>query len=221
METPRCGGEDKLMANRTLIVAGVIAVAVLGTGGYVGYASMQKKKQQRQVKELVVDTTDKLRQVLVAKSAPDLAGALDANLSATKAPRDPKLADAAEHYILGAREIARRRAAADRYSRQAAASRQALAAHMRGAAYRSQPWMDQALALKKRVEDDHFNLGVELKALDELLFSMSDAEQRLAPHVGREILIEESLFAATRKQTQDDLRRSADDLERARHLNLR
>ena len=110
---------------------------------------------------------------------------------------------------------------AERYSRQAAASRHALAAHMASASQRGTGWLNQALALKKRVEDDHFNIGVELKALDELLFSMSDAEQRLAPHVGREILVEESVFTAARKQAQDDLRRSADDLEGARRLNIR
>ena len=209
------------MAKRDVIVVGVIGAAMLAIVAYVGWASAQKRAQQRHVRELVVDTTEKLRQVLVAKTAPDLAPALDANLSATKAPRDPKLADAAEHYILGAREIARRRTAAERYARQAAASRHALAAHMASASQRGTGWLNQALALKKRVEDDHFNIGVELKALDELLFSMSDAEQRLAPHVGREILVEESLFTAARKQAQDDLRRSADDLEGARRLNLR
>jgi len=209
------------MAKRDVIVVGVIGAAMLAIVAYVAWAGAQKRAQQRHVRELVVDTTEKLRQVLVAKTAPDLAPALDANLSAAKAPRDPKLADAAEHYILGAREIARRRTAAERYSRQAAASRHALAAHMASASQRGTGWLNQALALKKRVEDDHFNIGVELKALDELLFSMSDAEQRLAPHVGREILVEESLFTAARKQAQDDLRRSADDLEGARRLNIR
>src|SRR5678816_3466998 len=96
------------MAKRDVIVVGVIGAAMLAIVAYVGWASAQKRAQQRHVRELVVDTTEKLRQVLVAKTAPDLAPALDANLSAAKAPRDPKLADAAEHYILGAREIARR-----------------------------------------------------------------------------------------------------------------
>lgn len=210
------------MSNRTVaIAAGAIAVVVAAGLAYMGYAAAQKRSQQRYVKELVVDTTDKLRQVLAASSAPDLVGPLDANLKEARAPRDPKLADAAEHYILGAREIARRRAEVERLSRRAAASRHALAAHMAHASHRGTGWLDQAIVLKKRVEEDHFNLGVELKALDELLFSLPEAEQALAPHVGREVLIDENLRVSARKQAQDELRRAADDLEHARRLNVR
>jgi hypothetical protein len=203
------------------VVAGIVLVAVVATLGYLAYAAAQKRAQQRHVKELVVDTTDKLRKVLSAKAAPEMVAALDANLQAAKAPRDPKLADAAEHYILGAREIARRRADIERLSRQAAASRQALAGHMSHAAHRNDAWMRNAIALKKRVEDDHFNLGLSLKGLEQLLFTFPDAEQRLAPLVGRDMLIEASLRESARKQAQDELHRATDDLDRARRLNLR
>jgi len=209
------------MGNRNVIVAGVIVALVAAGLGYVAYGSAQKKSQQRHVKELVVDTTDKLRQVLVAKSAPDVVPALEANLKSAKAPRDPQLADAAELYIIGAREIARLRADVERFSRQAAASRAALAAHMSGSSRRGQGWMDHAVVLKKRVEDDHFSLGVALKTLEEQLFTLPDAEQRLAPHVGRDVLLEASLRDTARKQAKDQLARSNDDLERARRLTLR
>src|SRR4051812_35708010 len=210
------------MGNRNaVVVAGAIVALVAAGLGYAAYVAGQKRSQQRHVKEVVVDTTEKLRQVLVAKAAPDVVPALEANLKAARAPRDPQLADAAEHYIIGAREIARRRADVERFSRQAAASRQALASHMAHSSRHGQAWMDQALALKKRLEDDHFNLSVALKALDELLYTLPDAEQRLAPHVGREVLIEASLRDAARKQAQEQLARANDDLERARRLNLR
>jgi hypothetical protein len=210
------------MSNRTVAVAvAAIAVAVAAGLAYMGYAAAQKRAQQRYVKELVVDTTEKLRQVLAERGVPDLVGPLDANLKEAKAPRDPKFADAAEQYILSAREIARRRAEVERLERRAAASRQALAAHMAHAARRGTGWMDQAIVLKKRVEDDHFNLGVELKALDDLLFSLPEAEKALSPHVGREVLIDESLRVSARKQAQDELRRATDDLARARSLNVR
>lgn len=209
------------MLKRNLVGVGVIIAALVAGLAYMAYVATQKRSQQRHVQELVRDTTDKLRQVLVAKTAPNLVAALEANLQAAKAPRDPKLADAAEHYIIGAREIARRRADVERLSREAAVSRQALASHMSHAAHRNQAWMRNALALKKRVENDHFNLGLSLKALDELLFTLSDAEQRLAPHVGRELLIEASLRDSARKQAQDQLHRAADDLDRARRINLR
>jgi hypothetical protein len=208
------------MSNRTVVLAAAVAI-VVAAGLYIGYAASQKRSQQQHVKELVVDTTQKLRQVLAAKSSPDVAAALDANLKSARAPRDPKLADAAEHYILGAREIARRRTEVDRLTRQAAASRHALAAHMANAAHRSTSWLNEAIVLKKRVEDDHFNLSLELKALDQLLFTLPDAEERLAPQVGREVLIDDTLRVSARKEAQDELRRAADELERARRLNPR
>lgn len=208
------------MSTRT-IVGPVVAIAVvLAAGlGYLGYVATQKRSQQQHVKALVVDSTQKLRQVLAAKSAPDLVAPLDANLKETRAPRDPKLADAAEQYILGAREIARRRAEIDRLTPQAAASRQALAGHMASASHRNTAWLNEAIVLKKRVEDDHFNLGLQLKALDELLATLPEAEQGLAPLVGREALIDEALRVAARKEAQAELRRSAAELERARHLH--
>lgn len=203
-----------------------VAIAVLLAGliaglAYMTYVAGQKRSQQRQVQEVVRDTTDKLRQVLSAKAAPDMVAALDANVKAAKAPRDPRLADAAEQYIVGAREVARRRAEIEKLTRQAAASRQALGGHMARAASRNDAWMRDALALKKRVEDDHFHLGLALKALDEILYTMPDAEKALAAHVGRDMLIEASLRDSARKQAQDEMRRAADDLERARRIQLR
>jgi len=211
------------MPNRTtLIAAGTIVALVLAGLVYMAYGAAQKKNQQRHVKELVVDTTEKLRQALVAKTAPDVVASLDANLKAARAPRDPKLADAAEHYIIGAREIARRRAEVDRWSRQADASRHTLTTHMANSASGSrQAWMDRAIALRKKVEEDYFQLNTALKGLDELLYTMPDAEERLAPLVGRGVLLDTATLDAARKETKDQMRRAADDYERVRWLNRR
>lgn len=209
------------MAKRNIVIIGAIAALLLAGTGYLAFVAAQKRSQQRHVKELVFDTTQKLRQVLASRTSPDFVAPLDANARKAKAPRDPRLADAAEQYIVGAREIARRRVQVDRLTRQAAASRQALAGHMAHAAHRNTAWLDQAVALKKRVEHDHFELGMELKALNELLYTLPEAEKTLEPFVGAEILIEDGLRDSARKQTQDEMRRAADDLQRARHLNFR
>ena len=210
------------MLKRSQIVGIVIVLAGLVAGlAYMTYVAGQKRSQQRQVQEVVRDTTDKLRQVLTAKAVPDMVAALDANVQAAKAPRDPRLADAAEQYIVGAREVARRRTEIEKLTRQAAASRQALASHMARASSRGDAWMRDALTIKKRVEDDHFHLGLALKALDEILYTMPDAEKALAAHVGRDLLIDASLRDSARKQAQDEMRRAADDLERARRIPLR
>ena len=205
--------------NRTLAWAvGLIAAVALAVGGYLMYAAAQKRAQQRQIAEMVRDTTEKLRQALAAKPAAELVTAIDANLKAARAPRDPGLADAAEHYILGAREIARRRVDAERFARQAAASRQALAGHMARAARRNDGWMRDALALKKKVETDYFDLGVTLKATDDLLFRLQDSEKRLEPRIGTDALLEAAAVAAARKQAQDEARRATDELNQLRRI---
>ena len=58
--------------------------------------------QQKEVAALIGDSTQRLREALTAKASPDVVGALDANLQATKAPRLPQLEGAAENYIVGA-----------------------------------------------------------------------------------------------------------------------
>ena len=219
MQAPCLPGYPFGMFNRTLAwAAGLIAVLALAAGGYLTYAAAQKRAQQRQIAEMVRDTTDKLRQALAPKPAAELVTAIDANLKAARAPRDPGLADAAEHYILGAREIARRRVEAERLVRQAAASRQALAGHMARAARRSDGWMRDALALKKRVETDYFELGVTLKATDDLLFKLQDSERRLELRVGSDSLLEAAVLASARKQAQDEARRATDELNQLRRI---
>ena len=207
------------MSTRTVAVGAVALIIVAGLG-YLAYAAAQKKSQQRHVKEVVVDTTGKLRAVLAAKAAPDMVEALEGNLNAAKAPRDPRLADAAELYIINAREIARRRALVERLTRQAAASRQTLATHMAHSARHGTAWMNEAIALKKKVEDDHFNLNLELKALDELLATLPEAEERLSPLVGQDSLIEDNLRVSARRQAQEELRRANDELAGLRRIGF-
>ena len=186
--------------------------------GYSLYAASQKRAQQREVLTSVADTTEKLRLALTQKSTADLVQAIDANLSAAHAPRDPQLADAAEHYIVSAREIARRRVDTERLWAKARASRDALSGHMARAERRSEPWLRSAVALKKRMEDDYFEVGIVLKALDELLFKLPDAEKRLEGRVEPASLLERPAIDAARKQAQADLQRANDELAATRRM---
>ena len=199
-----------------------LLIAVLAiVGAVIGYAMWgkhQRLQQEHAVTALVADTTTQLRQALTATPTKEIFSRIDGNLQSVKAPRQPELADAAEHYILGAREIVRRRVDAARYAQQAAAGRQALTAHMNaaGGGLRGEAWFRTALDLKKRVERDHFDLDVTLKALYELLGSLPDAEKRLAPHAA--LLLEEPLRLQARGQARADAERAAAELEKVRRL---
>ena len=197
----------------------IAVLAIVGAViGYTMWGQHQKLQQERAVTALVSDTTTQLRQALTATPTREMFSRIDGNLRSLKAPRQPELADAAEHYILGAREIVRRRLDAARFAQQAAAGRQALTAHMSaaGGSRRGEAWFRTALDLKKKVEREHFELDVTLKALYELLGSLPDAEKRLAPH--RALLLEEPLRAQAREQARADAERAAAELEKVRRL---
>ena len=207
------------MGGAKAIVA-VLVLAIAGGTGYWLYVEKQKRDERQRVTALLGDTTAQLRQALSGPPAADLVTRIDGNLQATKAPHLRELADAAEHYIHGAREIARRRADAERLAREAAMSRRALAMHMAAASGRDSYWIRVASDLKKRVERDHFELDLSLKALSKLLFDLPESQKRLAAHVDASLLLEENERKLAHEQAHQAAKRAADELEKVRRLAL-
>ena len=204
----------------TKAVVAAVVLAIAGATGYYLYAGKQKKEQQRAVVALLGDTTAQLRKALNGPPAPGLVSKIDSNLKLAKAPRDPQLAVAAEHYIHGAREIARRRTDAERLSREAAMSRRALTMHMAAASARDSYWIRVASDLKKRVERDHHELDVSLKALSQLLYALPETQKELAPHVDASLLLEEAERRGARERAEEAAKRAADELEKVRRLAM-
>lgn len=209
-----CAMLSKSIALALAIVVFSLAVVF----GRMGYAAYEKRSQQHKMAALVADTTARLRAAFGAQATRDIVSALDANLQAAKAPRDPELADAAEFYIIGAREIARRLVSVRELERQAAASRAALNGHMARAASRNDAWLRDAVVLKKRVEAQHFELGVTLGALDQLLKTFPESEKRLQPRVDPSVLLEPSVVDAARKQLKEEGYRAHDELLKVRNF---
>ena len=199
------------------MVAAVV-LAIAGGTGYYLYVDKQRREQQRHVSALLAETTKQLRQALNGPPTPDLVSRIDGNLKLVKAPRDRQLETAAEHYIHGAREIARKRSDAERLAREAAMSRRALAMHMSVASRRDSYWIRVAADLKKRVERDHHDLDVSLKALSQLLFTLPEAQKELAPHVDASLLLEEAERLKARERAEQSAQRAAAELEKVRNL---
>ncbi len=203
------------------LVAAIAAIAVLlaaAIAGAIVFRGHQQRTEQREIVALVADTTEQLRQVLATGSSREIVARIDGHLQSVKTVRNSPLADAAEHYLLGAREIARRRADSDRLEGEAAASRQALASHMKRSDRRGTGWIRDAADLQKKVERDHAELGRSLRTLDELLYSLEDAEKRLAPHVDVSLLLGNAARQAARARTQEEAKRAADELEKTRRI---
>jgi hypothetical protein len=204
------------MGTKTIgfLVSAVILAVGAGVWAWNGY---QKKQHEQAVVAAVGETTARLRAAL-SGNAQDSYKTIDGQLGAVKAAGWSPLTDAAEQYIIGAREIARQRAEGARLARAAAAGRQALTAHMHAGARRTPGWFTQAVSLKKKVEQDHRELDRSLKALEELLTTLPEASKRLEPHVAPAALLEDSVRRTARTRAQDDARRAAAELTKVRNL---
>jgi hypothetical protein len=218
---PRVSKKRALVAVALLLVVAIAA--------YWGWSQYRKSTQQRAISAALQDTTTRLRDSLAV--APSAAGkrslprieehvaAVDAHLKLVQASRaNAELADGAEHYVLGAREILRRQAASIRQSEQSAAARAALVAHMRSAARRDGAWIRDAMAQKKTVEAQYFDYGVTLKALAQLLYTFHDSRKRVEPHVDSKVLLEVGPAEDARRIVLKESQRAAQDLEAVRRL---
>ena len=200
----------------TLVVA-ALGLAIAAGVGYGTHQYMKKRAEERAVVTVVSETTAQLRDVLKAPS-PEIAGRIDGNLRVARSWSNAYMADAAEHYLLGAREIAKRRADAAHHARRFAASRAALASHMYRAGRRDSSWIGTASQLKKQLEGDHFALETSLNALAELLDSLPEAQKRLEPYVAASLTLEDDLRRQARQHALEQVKRATADLERARSL---
>ena len=200
----------------TAVVAS-IGIAVAAAVGYGIHKVAKERNQQRAVVSMVGDTTAYLRSSL--KSAPpETLEKIEGSLRVTKTWNNAELADATEQYLVGAREIMRRRADANRLTHKAAASRSALIAHMQRSGRRDTPWIHSASVLKRQVERDHFDLDVQLKALADLFELLPEANKRLAPHVQASLLLDDAARKSARREVLEEQQRASAELQKVRSL---
>jgi hypothetical protein len=202
------------------LVATAVAVAIAAAVGYALHLSAKKRAEERAVVTVLSETTAQLREVLKAP-APGAADEIDGRLRVAEGWSNAQVADAAEHYLIGAREIFRKRADSLRFEQKAAQSRAALAAHMNRAGRRDTSWLKTATELKRQVERDHYDLERSLKAVAELLDMLPDANKRLAPHVQASLLLDEGARKELRAAVDAEVTRAAGELEKLRRLDGR
>jgi len=205
-----------------LAAAGLAVVA--GLIGYAAWTAHQKRLHQQTVTAVVTDTTARLREALPGKldtkKLEAHAAAAEGSLEVLKqnSSRNRQLSDGAEHYVLTAREIFKRQAAAIRSFEQTASSRSDLNAHMGKAARRDRAWIDEAMSRKKRVETQYFDYNLALTGLSELLWTFPDARKRIAPHVHESTLLELGPAEEAYRRVQAEAKQAATDLAAVRRL---
>jgi len=200
------------------IVRYLVAAAGVGVAALVGYLlhkEGRKVYETHAVVSIVGEATTQLKSGLKTAS-PEALQKVEADLRSVEGWSNRELADAAEQYLVGAREILKRRADADRLKQKAAVSRAALSAHMDRAGRRDLPWIHAALDLKKRVERDYFDLDVQLGALADLLEAFPEANKRVAPHVAASLLLDESVRKSAHRAVLEEVRQARADLQDTR-----
>jgi len=197
-----------------------LAIAALALVGYWALANWQKRSQFKAISELVAEGTAQLRGALTAPPSKEgIAGIENAieRLQAARVSRQVAFAGAADTYRAGARTLMLRRADAERVAPVAAASRQALDAHMNTPRGRNDDWIRRAAELKRKMDADQVELERVLKVLADLLATFPETEKPVAAFAPSATL-DEATRAAALKRVQDELKRSAAEATRIANI---
>ena len=210
-------------------VALVVTVALL----IWGYGAHKKRETDKAILALVADSGTRLRDALgietappaadraqVAKKLDEHAAAADDNLQAFKrldTGSNQALADAADDYLLTAREILKRQSEGHRYRLLMGESEQALRDHMRRNDH-STAWVQGAVKAKERMNKDFRGYSLSAETLDKLLGSFSSSQQKIAVYVAPAVLIDSTLISNARDRVTKDAKQAAADYEKLNQI---
>ena len=134
----------------TTRIAGLLVaaagLAIAAGVGYLLHKEASKRSEARAVVTIVQETTVELERGLKMPS-PEAVAKVEDSLRVAQGWHDRELVQDTEPYLVGVREILRRRNDASRLAQKAAKSRAALAAHMSRAGRRDTPWFRAAMDL--------------------------------------------------------------------------
>ncbi len=208
-----------MTSTRKLAVAVVVVAAAAVS--YVMYGGYKKGAEEKAIAGLVAQGSAQLKGALEGTPTKEHIAAIEAGLEALRAARASRqiaMSAAAETYLVSARAIILRKADAARLAPQAAASRQALAAHMNAPRGRDDSWIRRASELKRKMDQDHADLDRQLKTLAELLYTLPIASDALAPFVEKSSLLEEAVRKAALAQAEAEAKRAAEEMDKVGRL---
>jgi hypothetical protein len=217
-----------------IAVVGLVAASVLG---YCGVREYGERGLHAAVAALLQDTSARLRDALDGEAATRAADPAEAArrldeqadevdqrlavLHRLRASPDRALFDAADLYMVTARELLRRTASSQRYRAASANSTRALRHLAETADRRSGAWIGRTIAAKEQAERDYADYRRAVDATVSLLESLADPRDRLARQVDPAILIEEGLRAQAAERAREAGKRAAEELDQARRLATR
>lgn len=197
------------MQNKLRTAAVVVAVIVLAIGTWLAY---EKYSRRSHVNTMVRDAASRLQIVLESQANPGAAVDLEAQATALEGYESTlkrmntasfsALADAADDYLVTARELARRSVGIQRNRAASEASLKALADHMRGDRGAA-GWIHEAVALKRALDSPMRDYRMDIAAYTKLIDSLPASQATLAALVEGLPLIDETLQKSARAKTLD------------------
>lgn len=211
------------MNKRVGVIAAAAAIIVLALWGYSAYTT---RSTRGAIIVVVQDASQRLRLALIAftDARQDFdadARALETHVTHLRAMRTAPvvaLADAADGYLLSAREIVRRRAAMERSRDAHASSLTALTQHLasdRGSA----AWTRQAVPLKAAVDRDLRAFRIASESYASLVASLPRAQAGIASYVSAAWLADEQTNVRARTSALDALARTDENTRQATRLD--
>ena len=215
----------------TRIVAAIAAIAVLG---YWGYGAYREHETRKALVTMLKDTSQRLSDAFRNEaeaqlaSIPDTVGKLEARAAQIdryystvrrmESSAAPELREAAEDYLLTAREIMRRVAAIHRSRMVLSESRTTLVNHMRSDRG-GVTWPGEAVRARERVEHDFREFGLASGALARLLESFPASQAKIAPYVEKTLLIDENLVKKARARLLASLKQTGSEVDKITNLD--
>jgi len=215
---------------RIAAIAASLLVVALALG-YWGLRKSGERALHTTVVALVSDASGRLREALERESDPariadpEIAGRLDqhageidqrlAALQRLRAAPNRALVDAADLYLVTARELLRKMSAGHGQREAFAGSVRALRALAETADRRSSAWIAQTIAAKERAERDYADYRRTVDTIASLLDSLAEPRARLAREIDPARLIDEALRAQAADRARAAGKRAAAELERA------
>lgn len=219
----------KSLLRNPAISAAVAAVVLIVAGpGYWFYTESLKEDQRKAVAQRVSDTTRAIGLALSMRGAEGEAKQLDAlvaeaeerlsDLRAIQKRHEPRILESAELYVADTQRLLRRQAALVRVRAVAAASQNALMSHMARAENRSDEWIREAVALRKKLEQDFFAYRTAAAAYASALDAMPATRRQASETVLGAQFYDETALGRVQTRAARDAREATEELEALRKL---
>lgn len=216
---------------RNGIIAGIVAVVVLAGIAYGGYSTVKKRQRQAEVVQQVGAAGVRLEAALgVDINAPsaEMLKTLDASIQATDADLqslrtgssgfNPALVEAADEYVAVVLNVMRREAGSARGRQKFAESHKALTAHLSQVGQRSPQWMNEAVRLRKQLDNDYFDYNTAASSLANMLRGYPQSRKKIVALVPAASLPAEAAVKEAHARAVSAAEATRQEYEKAKQL---